>query len=226
MGKTTALNQLRAVTRGNFYGHFEYISKVLNVPYNRLTYWFILHPFLYVIFAIGGVYFHCWTFFFKAAKCIMGKKRPYPFIIKLKLINNLVRTLGAYCFLNFYGAKHKNKDIVIIDEGVIQLVNNIIISFDKTINTKTWDKLLAALPNQFLTKACLFRASLNVTTQRCLERKDPAFGKKKLTRTQWYMFAINSEKSFDYLQSLKVLDLFVVPIDDPIKTKQILTFIK
>ena len=170
--------------------------------------------------------FHYWSFFFKAFICIINKKRPYPFIIKLKLVNNLIRTLGAYCFLLFYEVKHKNDDVVIIDEGIIQLINNIIINFEKKIKIEIWDKLLAVIPTSFLTQICLFQISPNTAIQRCLNRKDPAFGKKKLSKTQWLKFITNTEKSLTYLQSLKLLDLFVVTTNDSINIKQILDFIE
>ena len=225
-GKSTTLDQLKSISQKNTYGHFEYILKFLKVPYNRFTYLFILHPFLYVSFALGGVRFHYSSFFFKAFIYIINKKRPYPFIIKLKLVNNLIRTLGAYCFLLFCEVKHKNDDVVIIDEGIIQLINNIIINFEKKIKIEIWDKLLAVIPASFLTKVCLFQVSPNIAVERCLKRKDPAFGKNKLTKTQWLKFITNAEKSFAYLQSLNLVDLLIIVTNGVINIKQILAFIK
>ena len=49
-GKSTTLDQLRSIPQVNIYGHFEYILKFLKLSYNRFTYLFILHPFLYIQF--------------------------------------------------------------------------------------------------------------------------------------------------------------------------------
>ena len=225
-GKSTTLDQLRSISQKNIYEHFEYILKLLKMPYNRFTYLFILHPFLYITFFIGGMVFYYWPFFFATFICIINKRKPYPFWTKLKLINNLIRTLGCFSFLKVHCDKNKNDNIIVIDEGIIQLINNVIINFDKSIDVKLWDKLLPLVPKSFLFKTCLFIVPENIAINRCLLRKDPAFGKKKLTKEQWRCFIANANESFTYLQSLKFLRIFVVSTNNVSTKNQVLDFIK
>ena len=225
-GKSTTLNQLKSISQGNIYGHFEYILRFLKVPYHRFTYLFILHPFLYTTFFIGGVSFHYWAFFFATFICIMKKKRPCSFVRKLRLINNLIRILGCLSFLKIYCNKRRDDAIVVVDEGVIQLINNVIVDLGKSINLKIWDNLLPLVPKSFLLKTCLFVAPENVVIQRSLLRKDPAYGGGKMTEEQWQRFIANTNKSFTYLQSLNFLNPLVVSTNNMSAKEQILNFIK
>lgn len=224
-GKTSAIKQLKCIPKEKIYGHFEYILKVLKMPFNRFTYLFILHPFLYIYFAISGSRFNCCHFFFKAVICIAKKGNHWPFVIKLKLINNLIRTLGSCCWIKVYTNKHKNDDIILIDEGLLQIINNIVVDFDKDIDVENLYSLLALLQSDVFFKTCLFTVPTDIALQRCLNRKDPAFGRKKLTNEQWCKYITNYYKSCASLQSLKKIDLLVVSTENGINADQILEFI-
>jgi hypothetical protein len=201
VGKSILVSDIKKLDFGerNASTHFEFILKCLKINYNKWTYYSILHLFLYFQFLWLCIRKRC--LFYEFFVHIFQKEEPYPFVIKLKLCNNLIRTFGAMFFLKDKKFD-KNQSVVLVDEGPIQMIHNIITKVDGKINCKLWEYLLSLIPDVMISKIIIMHDTNKSVAIRSLKRSDPAFGCKKLSFKQWLSFARNNKKSFTYLESL------------------------